>query len=81
MSDNQSAEIFYGAERINWELDQFYEMTGGTELYRGGTDCNRFENGPAELMKQFHFLSIGIVETVSNFGTVLMKLLHFLDRS
>ena len=36
MSDNQSAEIFYGAERINWELDQFYEMTGGTELYRGG---------------------------------------------
>ena len=32
MSENQSAEIFYGAERINWELDQLYDMTGGTKL-------------------------------------------------
>ena len=38
MSDNQSAEIFYGAERINWELDQFYEMTSRNYMMDNSID-------------------------------------------
>ena len=47
MSDNQSAEIFYGAERINWELDQFYEMTGELEFR---TSQNHIMNTSIDLL-------------------------------